>query len=231
LTDPASREREVTEILGAWNWDDGACLVGGYAVSAYGKPRYSRDLDFVIPTAGKESALRQLAEIGFLLRPPHNPQRAGAFLDAVTLERGRVSIDLMVGYVRDRETKVVVPQEWIVARKREIRLVLLTGSTNGTVRVCRPEALWALKIVAGRDQDLADLFAICSEPIDIDETRDFLRTVGNVALRARIADERLRLDSGKILSESLSARFLPSSTDSARKSWVRFKRLFTEIVS
>lgn len=48
MTDPAAREREVTEILDEWDWVDGACLVGGYAVSAYGKPRYSRDLDFVM---------------------------------------------------------------------------------------------------------------------------------------------------------------------------------------
>lgn len=88
MTDPASREREVTAILDGWRWDDGACLIGGYAVSAYGRPRHSRDLDFVIPAASKERTLARLAELGFTVKPLHKPGRPVASRDSMTLRRG-----------------------------------------------------------------------------------------------------------------------------------------------
>jgi len=221
----------VTAILDGWDWSDGACLVGGYAVSAYGRPRYSRDLDFVIPASSKERTLGHLDEIGFSVRPLRKPDRLNAFRDSITLKRDNISVDLMIGYVKDKSTQVSVSQEWISSRFREMRLILITGSTQENVRVCRPEALWVLKLIAGRNQDLGDLFAIGSEPIDVKEIRDFLAGVGSPALKARFEDEAKRLRSERIYAESLSARFLPTLSDTAKPSWARFKRRFLEITS
>ena len=221
----------MTAILDGWDWSDGACLVGGYAVSAYGRPRYSRDLDFVIPASSKEKALGHLDEIGFSIRPLRKPDRPDAFRDSITLKRGPVSIDLMIGHVKDKGTQISVSQEWISSRPREMRLILITGSTQEKVRVCRPEALWVLKLIPGRNQDLGDLFAIASEPVEVKEIRDFLAGVRNQALKARFEDEAKRLGSERIFAESQSARFLPSSSETAQLSWARFKRRFLEITS
>jgi hypothetical protein len=231
VTDPASREREATAILDGWNWSNGACLIGGYAVSAYGKPRHSRDLDFVIPATSRDDAVEYLAELGFVIRPLRKPERPDAFLDSITLRRGQVSIDLYIGYVKDKQTQISVPEEWISSNHRQMRLILITGSTRGQVRVCRPEALWVLKLIPGRNQDLGDLFAISSEPVDVGEIRNFLDGVRNDVLKRRLMDESRRLDSDRIFAESQSARFLATSSESARKSWSLFKRRFTEIVS
>lgn len=230
MTDPAAREREVTEILDDWDWVDGTCLVGGYAVSAYGKPRYSRDLDFVIPESNKELTKDRLVENGFSIRPLLRPDRPDAFHDSITLERGLVSIDLMIGHVQDKRTEVNVPGDWITSHFRETRLILITGSTRQPVRVCRPEALWVLKLVAGRNQDLADLFAISSETVNVEEIRTFLGKVENDALRSRFRDEARRLRSDRIFNESESARFSRTSSESARSAWIHFKRRFSEIV-
>jgi hypothetical protein len=99
------------------------------------------------------------------------------------------------------------------------------------VRVCRPEVLWVLKIIAGRNQDLADLFAVVSEPTDFAEVREVLSKVRNDALQHRIDDESARLDSDRIFAESLSARFSATSSGAARRSWTEFKRRFREVTS
>lgn len=137
----------------------------------------------------------------------------------------------MVGYVRDRETGIVVPGGWISSGYREMRLILITGSTQQSVRVCRPEALWVLKLIAGRNQDLGDPFAISGEPTDNGEVRRFLAEVTNPALQKRLEDEASRLESNRIFAESLSARLLPTSSESARRSWDQFKRRFVQLTS
>jgi hypothetical protein len=93
-----------------------------------------------------------------------------------------------------------------------MRLLLLTGSTHRPVRVCRPEALWVLKILFGRNQDLGDLFALSSEAVDLGEVRGILRQVMNPALRERLEDEAPRLGSRGIYADSQGGRFLRSSS-------------------
>jgi hypothetical protein len=116
LTDPAARELEALAILDQWDWSSGGCLIGGYAVSAYGRPRHSRDLDFVIPSGGRSIALAHLADFGFTERPLGKPKPAKAFRDAMTLRRGGVSIDMFFNQVKDRETKVSIAERWISSR-------------------------------------------------------------------------------------------------------------------
>jgi hypothetical protein len=231
LTDPGAREREVTGLLNGWDWTGGGCLIGGYAVSAYARPRYSRDLDFVIPTHRESSLVGELVENGFVVRPHRPSGNDGGFKVATRLKRGNVTIDLLCGYVRDQSTKVVIPEAWISERHRDVRLLLITGSTDGLVKVCRPEALWVLKLIAGRDQDLGDLFALSTVTVDTDEIRRFLAKAMNEPLQMRLKDEARRLDSGKIYMDSLSARFLPTSPESARAVWKRFRERFDYIVS
>ncbi|MHB1708063.1 MAG: hypothetical protein ACYCT2_01115 [Thermoplasmataceae archaeon] len=63
--DPVNRERKVLGLLDAWPWELGGVLIGGYAIAAYGRPRYSDDVDIVIPKA----ALGKLKDFRFI---PHN---------------------------------------------------------------------------------------------------------------------------------------------------------------
>lgn len=46
--DEAAREREVADLLDRWPWERGGVIIGGYAIAAFGAPRYSTDIDVVV---------------------------------------------------------------------------------------------------------------------------------------------------------------------------------------
>lgn len=229
MTTPIEREALAVDILDSWQWTSGGCLVGGYAVAAYGQPRYSQDLDFVLREGAKEDVVPWLEALNFRVRTPVNPGRG--FRDSTRLIRGDFSIDLMFGYVRDRDTATRIEGDWIFARPRQVRLRLLNRSTRALVTVARPEALWLTKIVAGRDQDLADLFAISEEPIDDSEVRAVLESLANARLEAKLKGVVTRLGSKKVYSDALSSRALGKQDDPSNlRAWSKFMRLIESIL-
>ncbi|MDE2046734.1 MAG: nucleotidyl transferase AbiEii/AbiGii toxin family protein [Thermoplasmata archaeon] len=56
--DPAVRERSVLALLDDWPWKLGGVLIGGYALAAYDRPRYSEDVDVVVPV-GRAAELEE----------------------------------------------------------------------------------------------------------------------------------------------------------------------------
>jgi hypothetical protein len=88
-----------------------------------------------------------------------------------------------------------------------------------------------LKIIAGRDQDLADLFAISEEPIDESELRGALDALLNPMLEAKLGRVVTRLESRKIYSDALSSRAFGKPSDSANiLAWSRFLRRVASIL-
>src|SRR5580693_3483436 len=194
MTEPIPREREIVALLEEWPWDLGTTLIGGYALAAYGAARYSEDIDMVLSKAAQSPVESWLRERGFGPVPKSRPPSLQTFQDARRLIRGEVTIDLLVGYVRDREAGIEIPEDWISGRFRRVRLDLLTGEVTRPARVARPEALWALKLQAGRDQDLTDLFAIAKEPVSSEEVAELFRSLRTPALSEKIArvEKKLR---------------------------------------
>jgi hypothetical protein len=138
LTSQIEREAQAVELLDGWAWEGGGCLIGGYAVAAYGQPRFSQDLDFVLPEGSKGKVIKWLETHDFRVRRPINPGRG--FRGSTRLMRGDFSIDLMFGYVRDRDTGTRIEEEWISARARHARLTLLNRkehSNSGDGRSAR----------------------------------------------------------------------------------------------
>lgn len=70
-----------------------------------------------------------------------------------------ISVDLLVGYVRDRDARVDIPESW-VSQRSNVRFLRIKTGVTPVIPVARPEAIWALKLQAGRSQDITDLFAI-----------------------------------------------------------------------
>lgn len=224
LLSQVEREAAAIGLLDRWPWSDGGCLIGGYAVAAYGKPRFSQDLDIVLPESRREPSVLLLEAEGFRLRSIRNVQPR--FSDAATLLRGDFSVDLMFGSVRDRETGASIEARWISAGSRRLRLDLLTGTTSKDIAVARPAAIWVLKLVAGRDQDLSDLFAISGEPFDPSEVRQELEEALNPALREKLSKIPSRIASPKIYSDALSTRSMGKRQSPENlKSWARFRGL------
>lgn len=227
MADHRDRERVAASLLDSWPWQLGGCLIGGYAVAAYGRPRYSRDLDFVAPSATARSIGDWITGLGFSTRPPRTRAGQLTFADAQTFEKGDVSVDLMIGRVRDRGTQVSIPEDVISKDSRRTRLELISGSTEGEVTVCRPEAIWALKLVAARDQDLSDLFAISEEPVVLREVWSILERFQTPKLISNLQQIPNRLESKKIFLDALSARSMPTEGKlEAGRRWHRFVSRF-----
>lgn len=224
MVDPAAREREVAELLDAWPWDHGGVVIGGYAISAYGKPRYSDDLDVLIPVEAFEPLDAWLDDRGFDADevPDDLPQNYAGQVARYRL--GDVTVDLLPGVVRDREAQVDVPEAWLSQDPREMRLFLLDASTESEVPVARPEALWVLKLQSGRPQDLADLFAIRDEDVDLGEVRGLFEDLWCATLSDKLDQVAERLEDSKLYRDTLSRLALGSPRDEDnRKEWTAFQ--------
>lgn len=225
LPDPAAREAAVVRLLDGWPWQHGAVIVGGYAVSAYGSPRYSDDLDLVLPKGGMAPTVAWLQS----LRPPFAQAKIGPAWQqnyggtVSRFERSGETLDLLPVAVRDREALVDVPYEWIAREARRIRLVLLDAATSASVPVARPEALWLLKLQSGRPQDLSDLFAIHQVPVALRDVREGFDVLSSDALTAKLNKVLDRLQERKQYEDSLSrwGRGSPEAP-SNRKAWATF---------
>jgi len=226
--DPAKREKAVTNLLDAWPWDLGGIIIGGYVNAAYGKPRYSNDVDFVLPVKNLGAHLKWLHG----QKPPFVDERIPPDLEqnyagrTARLVQGDVTLDLLPGGVMDREAKVLIPEHWIAQKPRKQRLLLLDSSTKIEVRICRPEAFWALKLQAGRKQDLGDLMGIVDQPVDFSEVRELFVSLSTPALARKLAAVRTSLDNPKILHDVLSVRMAGSPTKPTnQRDWERFKAM------
>ena len=223
MVDVAARERAVLALLDDWPWEAGGVLIGGYAISAYGPPRYSVDVDVVIPTESAPGIRSWLGKVGFELtaHAVPNPQNYEG-----QVERFRskdVTLDLLAGAVRDREASVDVPEQWISKNRRWTVLETLSGKTSHPIPIARPEALWALKLQSGRALDLTDLFVISDQPADLGEVRQLFDRLASDSLSRKLQRVRSRLSERSLFSDSLSRRRL-GSPDSPQnvKRWERF---------
>lgn len=232
MIDPDARERAVLELLDRWPWNLGGVIIGGYAVLAYGPPRYSDDLDIVIPKSAAKEIRPWLSGEGFKLVHHHvpNPQNFAGQVERYELDK--VSLDLLADSVRDREAQVDVPESWIAERARRSKLISISGRTNSEVPIARPEAIWALKLLAGRARDLSDLFAISDAPFDRTEVEAEFRRLAAEPMIAKLQAVRAKLGTRKLYVDSLSRRALGTPNDPANtRRWALFTSTVDRIVS
>jgi hypothetical protein len=223
--DPIQRESEVAQFLENLQRTGPSVLIGGYAVAAYGPPRFSVDVDLVLPQSSFGPTRRWLAAEGFSPRLTMGSEKDAGPLRKLRAKRGEVSSDLYFGGVGARESGTEVPYGWLEDRSRLMRLRLRTLTTQGNVRVVRPEALWVLKLLAGRPQDLSDLFAIHEQAIDESEVSTMLAALASPKLQ--LAFERLSslLNSPALYRDSLSRWGLGSpELRQNRAAWASFEK-------
>ena len=231
LVDFAARERAVLALLDEWPWDAGGVLIGGYAISAYGPPRYSVDVDVVIPAESASDIRSWLRRAGFE-RTAHavpNPQDYEGQVER--FRSNAVTLDLLAGAVRDREAMVDIPERWISKSCRRIVLETLSGKTSQPIPIARPEALWALKLQSGRDLDLTDLFVISDQPTDLGEVRQLFEQLATDSLSRKLRSVLSRLGERRLFEDSLSRRQLGSPNNPQNvKRWERFVSRVESIV-
>lgn len=225
----ASRERKILDLLDKWPWKIGGTLIGGYAIAAYGTPRYSKDADIVISAALKSSLKTFLLEQGFKLERSDHPNPQDFEGEVTRYRNEEATVDLFVGYVRDRKTQVDISEHWISKNTKRIHLRTLTGTTTVPVNVARPTALWALKLQSGRDQDILDLFAIADVPIEAGEIISLFGSFNSKTLREGLLLTLERAQSVKLFQDAM-ARLQIKRTDESRKRWNLFCERVSDIV-
>jgi hypothetical protein len=224
LIDPETRERAAARLLLDWPTGVEGVLIGGYAVAAYGPPRQSVDVDVVTDAKRRPAWERWLRTHQLVAqRRTTFPGKGAAGIPVTNWRGGNVQFDLMVGGVRDRDSWAVVPAEWILRDPRVGPIELLSGRVEAPVSTVRLEGLWALKLVAGRPHDIADLFGLTTQPAHLDEVTDLLRSLHGPRIRRKFKTLRTRLSDRKTYVDSLSRLSAGSPTDSVNvTAWTKF---------
>lgn len=226
--DPELRERASINVIDTWPWKLGGALIGGYAVSSYGKPRYSDDLDIVIPHGIYSQVHSWLDREGFSLDKSTIPNPQNYEGQVYRYSRDTVTVDILSGAVRDRDARVDIPATWVLKEPRIRRLVLLKGRTVREIPVARLEALWGLKLQSGRDTDLTDLFVLSQLKFDEKEVKQLFAELTCESLSAKLSEVRKKARQKKIYEDSMSGLEM-KRTDRSRRDWERFCRLIERI--
>lgn len=217
-------------LLDDWPWQLGGVLIGGYAVAAYGRPRYSNDIDIVIPLAAQREVDLFIVRQGLSLQSSSvpNPQNYEGKVFRYSAEE--LTLDILVGCVRDREAQVDIPEYWISMNHTEKLLVTLAGKTARKIPVARPEALWALKLQSGRDQDITDLFSISNVKVNFNDIVVLFRKLRTESLINKLNKTVKKTQTRKIFEDSVS-RLESRRTDRNQKDWIRFVNSVQHLVS
>lgn len=224
--DLTAREAQAINFLDAFPVKLKPVLVGGYAVAAYGAPRFSVDVDLVLPVAAGPSAVAWFKSSGVGSRKTFSVQHAGETWSKLRIHRDLLSGDIYLGGLQARASLAQIGYEWVSRKITTTRLVLTTASTRGPVRVARPEAIWALKLLAGRPQDLTDLFAISEWPMDPTEVRSELQRLLDGRIQAQLEQVGVRLSRDSEYRDALSRRAMGRPTNPEnQRAWSRFKKL------
>lgn len=227
--DPETREKQALDLLDSWPWKFGGAVIGGYAVSSYGRPRYSNDLDLVIPFDSSKQIINWLLSSGFEIDMSSMPNPQNYSGRVYRLTNDLVTLDVLSGAVRDREARVDIPEPWITMRPITKQLITITGRTANPIQIARPEAMWALKLQSGRDQDITDLFSISSVRVNKQEVLDLFEEIWSNSLERKLKKTVEKVHTTKIYDDSMSRMGMKKSDKSLRM-WDEFQsKLLTMI--
>ncbi len=156
------REKEILDTLEKLKGFD-FVLIGGYAVNAYTLPRFSVDCDIVL--AKQDDLLKRSVEgQGYILEESDKravPYGGEFFRYEKEIEKGfKVSMDMLVGRVVDRQTGAAFTAEWVF---KNSSLRLLKGKTitkELKLRIVDLDALIVMKFISCRNTDIRDIFML-----------------------------------------------------------------------
>ena len=111
ITDFSRREKECFDFLKQIPKQNEYVVIGGYAVTSFGFPRFSVDLDITIPGNELSFFKKLLSENDFNLKiNKEDLAYSGRF---ERYEKGLISIDLLINGVQSRQTNYLYPFGYI----------------------------------------------------------------------------------------------------------------------
>lgn len=164
------REKEIFETLKKIKKAN-FVVIGGYAVNAYTLPRFSVDCDIVIKDRKElESIEESLLELGYLKEKKYSEEvpYEGNF-ERYEKELGKnfkVSMDILIGEVLDRQTNAKVSADWIFDNSALRNLQGKTISEQLKLRIVNTDALFTMKAISCRQTDIRDIFLLINSVKD-----------------------------------------------------------------
>lgn len=158
------REREIFETLKKIKKSN-FVVIGGYAVSAYTLPRFSVDCDIVIKDRKElENIEESLLELGYIEERNYSEEipYEGNF-ERFEKELGpnfKVSADILIGEVLDRQTNTKVSADWIFNNSDLRNLQGKTINEQLKLRIISVDALFTMKLISCRQTDIRDIFLL-----------------------------------------------------------------------
>jgi hypothetical protein len=162
-------------------------VVGGYAVSALAKHRFSVDCDIVVPKKKLEDLENILEKKGFkkhVEKAGFDEVYAGEFVSyEKEVDRLPVTVDLLVGSLVCRATQATWSFEYI---KKHSIITNISG-TEASLRCIVPERelLIAFKIHSARKADVRDVVML-RENANLEKILNHIRRGNTVALKDQI---------------------------------------------
>ena len=190
-----AREHMCFDVLRAVEGKE-VVLIGGYAVSAYGPPRFSVDLDLVLKPSALAAVRGELRSMGF---KKDTEWRGGDVFEGRsecwTLGAGQlpISADILIGGISDRVSGATHSYESLRGRSSRRTVRGLDPLSVARPLVPDREVLIALKLEVGRLIDLRDIAILAGESVD----------GGNVVSFLSGAPENLILEHARALLASI----------------------------
>ena len=158
------REKEIFETLKNLKAQK-FVLIGGYAVNAYTLPRFSTDCDIVVYADDFPPIEKILNKIGY--RESQETSELpyhGKFtrFEKEIKENFRVSIDILIQEIKDRQTGSVFSADWVFDNSQIRTLRGKTITEELKIRIINPEALFVTKMISCRTTDIRDMFLLVS---------------------------------------------------------------------
>jgi len=182
-------------------------VVGGYAVSALSRHRFSADCDLVIPKQRLGRFEQILTEEGFakgVEKAGFDDTYAGEFVRFTKEVAGLpVAVDLLVNSLVCRSTEAAWSYDYIMKHSTLARMFGLESSLS--CRIPERELLIAFKIHSGRKADVRDVVML-AEDVDPNKVFDHLRRGRTDALRRQVDGMLAALDDQRLV-DSLKGVF------------------------
>ena len=200
MTDFSNREKECFTFLKRIPKEKEYVIIGGYAVSSFGFPRFSVDLDITIPENELPFFKKLISDNGYKFTIGKEDLTYSG--KSERYEKDLVSIDLLINGVQSRQTGYYYPFEYIF-NNSQIRETSGWDQTNrAKVRIAKKEMLIALKIHSMRTADIRDIIMLCYEIPDIQITCSHLKNTPREKIIGHI-NELLTVLNDKKLKDSI----------------------------
>lgn len=188
-----SREALILQVLEELSGD--IVLIGGYAVNTYVPPRFSIDCDLVV-FKGMAGMKKMLAKNGFEETEKGDVPN-GEYIRFMH-QREKVSFDLLVNSVFDRDSKIVFEGSMFKEYSKERVTVGRANPIRISMRIADPELLFAMKFVSARRQDIRDTFMLSG----IELNWNLIREIIKAKCSGEFIKKRIGLIKAKVISKN-----------------------------